>query len=81
MSPRIEPVPAARAPWWVRLLYRMTARMVGRVPVPMAVMAHHPQILRGYTGYEWFLHRAQRVPARLKALAGLKAAARVGCPF
>jgi hypothetical protein len=31
--------------------------------------------------YEFALGRARRVDARLKALAGLKAAALVGCPF
>ena len=36
---------------------------------------------RAYTGYEYFLAKANRVDAKLKALASLKAAALVGCPF
>jgi alkylhydroperoxidase family enzyme len=55
--------------------------MFGKVPEPLAVAAHHPWIFRGYTSYEFALGRARRVDARLKALAELKAAALVGCPF
>lgn len=78
---RIEGVPAARARPLVRLVYRVARRMVGKVPEPMTVFAHHGALFPAYTGYEFFLARARRVDARLKALAGLKAAARVGCPF
>jgi hypothetical protein len=65
----------------VRLVYRFAARMFGKVPEPLTMAAHHPWIFRAYTGYEFALGRARRVEARLKALAGLKAAALVGCPF
>ena len=78
---RIAGVPPARAGLIVRLAYRFAQRMFGRLPEPLTVAAHHPWIFRGYTSYEFALGKARRVEARLKALAGLKAAALVGCPF
>jgi len=78
---RIAGVPPARAGLLVRLAYRFAARMFGKVPEPLSVAARHPWIFRAYTGYEFALGRARRVDARLKALAELKAAALVGCPF
>ncbi len=78
---RIAGVPPARAGLLVRFAYRFAQRMFGKVPEPLTVAAHHPWIFRAYMSYEFALGRARRVDARLKALAGLKAAALVGCPF
>jgi hypothetical protein len=78
---RIEGVSEKKAGVLARLAYRFAKRMFGKVPEPLTVAAHHPSIFQGYTAYEFFLGRARRVDARLKALAGLKAAALVGCPF
>jgi hypothetical protein len=78
---RIDGVSAAKGGMVVRLAYRFAKRMFGRVPTPLTVAAHHGSIFRGYTAYEFFLGRARLVDPRLKALAELKAAALVGCPF
>ena len=78
---RIEGVPARRASWLARLVYWMSRRMVGKVPEPLTVAANHPAVFRAYVGYEYYLGKAKRVDARLKSLAGVKAAAMVGCPF
>ena len=78
---RIAGVTPARAGLVARVAYRFAARMFGRVPEPLTVAAHHPWVFRASTGYEFALGRARRVEPRLKALAGLKAAALVGCPF
>ena len=78
---RIAGVPPSRAGLMVRFAYRMSKRIVGKVTAPLTVAAHHPWIFRGYTGYEFALSKARLVDARLKALASLKAAALVGCPF
>ena len=78
---RIDGVPPAKAGVLVRVAYRFARRMFGRVPTPLTVTAHHGAIFRGYTAYEFFLGRARLVDARLKALAELKTAALVGCPF
>ena len=78
---RIPGVPAEKAPWLVRLAYRMARKRVGQVPEPVMVAAHHPWIFRGVGAFELALERARRVDAKLKALAEIKSAALVGCPF
>jgi alkylhydroperoxidase family enzyme len=78
---RIEGVPAKDASLLVRLAYWMARRMFKKVPEPLAVTAHNAPIFRAAAGYEFFLGKASRVEARLKALASLKAAAMIGCPF
>ena len=44
-------------------------------------MAHNGWVLAANGAYELAIARANRVPERLKALASLKAAAMIGCPF
>lgn len=78
---RIAGVPQERASWFVRLSYWFSRRLVGRVVAPLTITAHHSWILRGYSAYEFALGRSRLVDARLKALASLKAAALIGCPF
>ena len=81
MSARIAGVSEREAGPLVRLVYRMAKRLFRKIPEPLTVAAHHRWIFQGYTAYEFCLGKARRVDARLKALAGLKAAALVGCPF
>lgn len=64
-----------------RLSYRESRRQTGTVPDPIKVFAHHPTLLAGYGSLELATRRADRLPERLKALAGLKAAALAGCEF
>ena len=78
---RIPGLPEKSTPWLVRWAYRMARRKVGKVPEPMMVMAHNPWIFRAYGAFELALDRARRVDAKLKALASIKAAALIGCPF
>lgn len=78
---RIDGVPARRAGIMQRLGFWYARRRVGKVPEPMTVKAHHPWIFRGYGAYEFALERSRHVEEKLKALASLKAAALVGCPF
>lgn len=78
---RIPGVAPSRAGLVARVAYRFSKRMVGKVTEPLTVAAHHRWIFRGYVGYEFALGKARLVDARLKALASLKAAALVGCPF
>jgi hypothetical protein len=78
---RIAGVPKARASFFARVVYWMSERMFKRLPEPVTVSAHNTQIFRAIVGYEYFLAKASRVEPRLKALAGVKAATMVGCPF
>ena len=77
----IEGVPPDKTGLMTRFAYWFSRRMVGKLPEPLTVAAHHRWIFRGYVAYEFCLARARRVDVKLKALAGLKAAALVGCPF
>ena len=78
---RIPGVPTTKASLFTKIAYWFSKRRVGKIMEPLAVTAHHPTILRGYGAYEFYLDRARLVDARLKALASLKAAALIGCPF
>jgi hypothetical protein len=78
---RIEGVPSTRAGLLTRIAYWMARKMVGQVPEPLTVAAHNAWIFRAYTGYEYALSKARRVDPKLKALAGIKAATLIGCPF
>lgn len=64
-----------------RIVYALTKRKVGRVVAPVAVTAHHPQILWGYGQMEQSLLSSKRVDTALKDLATLRVATLVGCPF
>jgi len=78
---RIEGVPPERAGVLVRLAYWMSRRMLGKVVEPLTVAAHNPWVFRAYGGFEWAMRKATRVDDKLKALAQIKSATLVGCPF
>jgi hypothetical protein len=64
-----------------RIVYWMTRRRVGKVVTPVELAAHDGWILFGYGMFEYGLEKARRAPADLKALAQLRVAGLVGCPF
>jgi alkylhydroperoxidase family enzyme len=78
---RIAPVPPQLAPPEVRAAYETATRKFGRLPIPIAVTAHHPEVFAAYMGFERALARASTVPPKLSALAAVKVATLVGCPF
>jgi hypothetical protein len=78
---RIEGLSKKRAGFFTRIVYWMSERMMKRLPEPVTVSAHNKQIFRAIVGYEYFLAKASKVEPSLKALAGVKAATMVGCPF
>jgi hypothetical protein len=78
---RIQGIPEESASWWLRISYWLARRRVRRVPEPLMVKAKHPAIFWAYGSYELMLERARRLDPKLKALASLKAATLVGCPF
>jgi 4-carboxymuconolactone decarboxylase len=53
----------------------------GKLIEPVKVAAHHPRLLRAQGQMEMGQEAAKSVPAKLKALAGIKAATMIGCPF
>jgi AhpD family alkylhydroperoxidase len=65
----------------VRYVFRDCRRRYGKVPVPIAVTAHHPPLLAGYGMFELAAERSHRMDERLKQLAELKAAQLSGCEW
>ena len=78
---RIPGVEAQQAGIFTRFLYWMTRRKVGRVILPFKVTAHQPRLLVAVGQMEMGQQALRTVDAKLKALAGIKAATLVGCPF
>lgn len=78
---RIDGVQKSKASLMTRFVYWMARRRLGRVPEPLTIVAHHSWVARGYVGLELAFDRARRVDGRLKALAQLKVAMLIGCPF
>jgi len=78
---RIAPVPPQLAPPDVRAAYETAMKKFGRLPLPIAVTAHHPEVFAAYMGFERAFGRASKVDARLTTLAAVKVASLVGCPF
>lgn len=82
---RIPGAPAGRGGLlrrlYVGLVYSMTKRRLGHVIMPLQVTAHHGKIFWGYTQMERAQMGSHRVDHKLKVLAELRVATRVGCPF
>jgi alkylhydroperoxidase family enzyme len=78
---RIDGVSNKQAGPFVRLVYRLSRRRLGRDVDPVAVYAHAPSLLFGYGMFEQATAKQSQVEERLKALAETKAAAIVNCEF
>ncbi len=79
--PRIEGVPKNKAGLMTRLAYWFARRRYGKLPEPLTLVAHHTWLARGYGAFELALGKSRLVEERLKALASIKVAALIGCPF
>lgn len=83
-TPEIERLPVlapSRQGLFVRLVRWIARRKLGRDTGPMRVMTHHAGVLFGVGAIESALERCRAVPSRLKSLAQIQAARRIGCPF
>jgi AhpD family alkylhydroperoxidase len=78
---RIEVKTEKNSGWFGRLVYWFSRKRLGKVAEPLGVMAHHQKLLFGYGMFELAVQGSNRVPPRLKELAGLKTAALIGCEF
>ena len=76
-----------QAGWYTRLVYWFVRRSVGKITgrsrlvEPVKIAAHHPRLLKAYGQMETGQAAARSVPDTVKALAGIKAATLIGCPF
>lgn len=66
---------------FVRFVYWMTKRKMGKIVEPLRIVAHHPGLLWGYGQMEQSMTGSHRVEESLKCLAEIRVATLVGCPF
>ena len=64
-----------------RFAYALAKRKVGRVVMPIQIVAHHSKILWSQAQMELSLAASRMVDAGLKNLAQLRVATLIGCPF
>ena len=83
--PRISPAdPSTKGLFtqlFLRFIFFLTQRKVGKVVMPVCVLANHPRILFGSGMLEDSLGRSHLVKEVLKDLAQIRVATLVGCPF
>jgi hypothetical protein len=84
---RIKGLELHQVGWYTRLIYWFVRRGVkkstgrGQLVEPVKITAHHPRLLKAYAQMELGQGAAASVPASLKALAEVKTATLIGCPF
>jgi hypothetical protein len=66
---------------FTRIVYAMTKRKVGRVVMPVQLVAHHLKLLWGYGQMEQSFASSHLVDDGLKDIGQLRVATLVGCPF
>ena len=66
---------------FTRIIFSLVKRRLGKVPVPLRIMALQPPLVRGGAFMEQAQEAATLVPLRFKKLAQTLVASRVGCPF
>ena len=64
-----------------RYVYRATRKRFDRDLEPIGVMGHHARVMMGMGAYELAMEKADKLDARLRSLAEIKAALLVGCEF
>jgi hypothetical protein len=67
--------------FFVRTVYSLTRRKLGRVVMPVQVTAHHAPILWRYGQMEQSMSASKLVDEKLKGLVTLRVATLIGCPF
>jgi AhpD family alkylhydroperoxidase len=78
---RLPGIPRGDAPEDIARVYDAATARFGKLLDPLVVTAHNPEVFRAYVGFEFAITQAHALDPRLKALAELKAAALIGCPF
>jgi hypothetical protein len=77
---RIDGVGGPRS-LFARAVFWFAKRRLGRVPLPVRIHALHPPVFSGYARMELGQDKAKLVPFVVKALASIRVATRIGCPF
>jgi AhpD family alkylhydroperoxidase len=80
--PRIPALPADKAGFLTRAIYRFAARRYGAVPEPVAVSAHHPGLLIAGGLHELAVQRAATTLSNVvRSLVVYRVAVRLGCSW
>jgi 4-carboxymuconolactone decarboxylase len=79
--PRLSGIEPSQANLFTRLVYWMTKRQIGRVIQPLKVTAHQGRLLWASGQMELAQLKMHSVDHTLKALAEIKVATLIGCPF
>ena len=64
-----------------RMLFRIGARMFGRVPTPQQLMAHRLPLMLGMGGLYGAIEWLGTIDARLRSLLNLQVATLYGVPY
>ena len=64
-----------------RVIFWLTKRRLGRVPLSARIQARDPKLLEAAARMSIHIARPSAVQLKLKELAQLKVAVMVGCPF
>ncbi len=75
---RIEPL--EKPGWLMRFANVVMKRRMGRAPRQMGILGYNPRILAAFIAYGGFFESSKLLPPRIKRLAHLRVAMRVGCP-
>ena len=78
---RIEGIRDRQAGVFTRAVYGAVRRKIGRVPEPMRITAHQPRLLAALAGMEMAQETMRSVDPAIEALASIKTATMIGCPF
>jgi hypothetical protein len=78
---RIEGIGDKQASLFTRTVFGAIRRKIGRVPEPMRITAHQPKLLAALGGMELAEEKMSSVDPVVKALASIKTATLIGCPF
>lgn len=78
---RIEGIDPQQTSFLMRQVFKKVRKMLGRDLPPQKIQARVPRLFWFSILGEWLLGQKAKVPPRLRALATLRTAVRVGCPF
>jgi hypothetical protein len=78
---RIEGVDPRETSFPMRQVFKKVRKILGRDLTPQKISARVPRLFWFSVLAEWLLGQKAKVPPRLRAIATLRTAVRVGCPF
>ena len=78
---RIEGVSPRETGWFAKTVFWYSKRKFGRVMEVLRITAHSPKVLRGTVDMEKAQAALKSVDPALTAVAEIKVATLIGCPF